>query len=499
MIEPSADSPAASASVGNPIAPARLARRRRRPIAILAGLGLALAGCAVVESNHPHNQPSAPAPLVLDAPADAAVPAAVVDPASDDVVALSFSGGGLRAAAFAAGAMQGLAAQPGPTGKNLLQEVSFITSVSGGSLPAAWVGLHGTDSIAEFRRTALLHAGRRDLGPNVRNSVSLLRLAGDGLTQWLDDEVFHGATFAGMNAPGRPVVWINATNLNQRLPFAFEQRNFDALCSDIRTFPVADAVAASMAVPLVFSPVVLEKHPERCTTSLPEPGDGANAAWGDTMLAKATASALKDYRDVANGRYLKLVDGGLTDNFGLSSIQQSRLLAGTPLAPLSETQALRIRRLLFVVVDGGQRPAVTWNRGIDGPSGFDLAFASVDAAIDTNMRLSYDNFLASSKRWREDLVDWRCTRSESDQDGQRARRADWRCDDVQISVSRISFDDLVPPRAFRLHQISTSLTLPQQDIDTVIEAGRDAMVRNGTVQAFSLSLRSEPDAALLTR
>jgi len=237
---------------------------------------------------------------------------------------------------------------------------------------------------------------------------------------------------------------------------------------------------------------VLEKHPDQCTTPLPARLDGDTAPWGDTMLAKATDEALHDYRDITNGRFLKLVDGGLTDNFGLSSIQQSRLLAATPLAPLDEAQALQLRKLLFVVVDGGRRPVVGWNRDVDGPGGLELALASVDAAIDTNMRLSYDNFLVMSRRWQDDLVRWRCARPDTEQERQRARRADWRCEDVQVSVSRISFDDLQPPRASRLHKISTSLTLPQQDVDAVIDAGRDAMLGNGTVLAFSRNLRSEP-------
>ena len=465
---------------------------RRIALAALAGLACALAGCAVVTGNVPHNLPAKPVAAVADKTAAGASAPVAADPPSDDVIALSFSGGGLRAAAFADGAMQGLAAQRGVPGRNLLQQVGFITSVSGGSLPAAWVGLHGTDSLDEFRRAALLHAGTQNDGSNVSNSVSLLRLAGDGLTHWLDDEVFHGATFSGMNAPGRPVVWINATNLNQRLPFAFDQLNFDALCSDFGSFPVADAVAASMAVPLLFSPVVLEKHPDQCTTALPTHLEDETAPWGDTMLAKATAEALHDYRDADNGRFLKLVDGGLTDNFGLSSIQQSRLLAGTPLAPLDAAQALQLRRLLFVVVDGGQHPVISWNRDVGGPSGLELAFASVDAAIDTNMRLSYDNFLVMSRRWQDDLVQWRCARPEAELERERALRPDWRCEDVQVAVSRISFDDLDAARAAGLHRISTSLTLSRHDVDAVIEAGRDAMLGNATVQAFARTLHSEP-------
>ena len=495
MIDLSADTPDRIVDDVRFRLPGRAAAFRRAVTVLAASLATALGGCAVVTTNRPHNRAlaeAAPASASAAASAAPGILAPASDPDSDVVVALSFSGGGLRAAAFATGAMQGLASQAGPPGHSLLQQVTFITSVSGGSLPAAWVGLHGTGSLAEFRETALLHGGAHKHVDNMRNSMSLLRLAGDGLTRWLDAEVFHGATFAEMSAAGRPAVWINATNLNARLPFAFDRRTFGALCSDIDSFPVADAVAASMAVPLVFSPVVLEKHPEHCPDPLPVLGAATQANWGDTMLAKATSEEWQDYRDVTNGRFLKLVDGGLTDNFGLSSIQQSRLLAGTPLAPLDESEAMRIRRLLFVVVDGGNRSAVAWNRAVEGPSGLDLAFASVDAAIDTNMRLSYDSFLVMSRRWQDELVAWRCGRPQAEQDEQRARQPGWSCNDVQVSVSRISFDDLLPQRAFRLHQISTSLTLSQADVDDVIEAGRDAMQRNGMVQTFSHTVAGTP-------
>ena len=477
-------------------------RRGRGRRAALAGLVLAsawLAGCAVVGSNQPHNLPmkaaaSASAPEAgasANASADASALPAATAQAPEVAVAMSFSGGGLRAAAFAMGAMQGLAAQPGPADRNLLQQVGFITSVSGGSLTAAWVGLNGPDSLAQFRRTALLHAGGRDMRAGVNNSVSLLRLAGDGLTRWLDEEIYHGATFDAMSGAGRPVVWINATNLNRRLPFVFNQRSFDALCSDLGSYRVAEAVAASMAVPLVFSPVVLEKHPEACSVNLPDWVDGDALATGDTMLAKAILGALRDYRDVDAGRYVKLADGGLTDNFGLSSIQQSRLMMGSPLPPLGAAEAMRMRRLLFVVVDGGQRPAVSWSRGIDGPSGLELALASTDAAIEANMRLSYDSFLAQSERWRDDIVRWRCARPDDEQAHQRELRPDWACDDFRISVSRISFDDLGPERARRLHEISTSLTLAPSQVDAVIDAGRDAIAGNAVVQAFSREARPQ--------
>lgn len=448
-------------------------------------MSLVLAGCAAISGNQAHNAASvarspdqAPQAITIATPEQA-------QDESDDIIAMSFSGGGWRAAAFSLGALQGLASLPGPSGRSLLKQVRFITAVSGGSLTGAWVGLNGTDSLAEFRKIALLHGGKHELRSGLLNTVSLLRLAGDGLPAWLDDEVFHGATFSSMRNADHPVVWINATNLNQRLPFVFTRPTFDALCSDLDTYPVADAVAASMAVPLVFSPVVLEKHPEQCATWLPKLSNGASSTSKATLLTDSTRSALTDYRDLDTGRYVKLVDGGLTDNFGLSSIPQMRLLTGSPLTPLSEAEALHVKRLMFIVVDGGRRPAVSWSRGIGGPGGFDLALASIDAAIDTNMRLSYDNFVSTSRQWQDDIVAWRCGRPDTEQEQQRLRRANWRCDDVKVSIERISFDSLPADRAQQLHAISTSLTLPPEDLDSVIAAGNDAARDSPIVQSFS--------------
>jgi len=473
------------------MAPHHWRPRSGAPRALAGALALCLAGCAVVMDNQPRNRPWAPAQADgRVASTTSALPQA--GPLADEtVVALSFSGGGARAAAFALGALHGLDTAPAGNGRSLLAHVGFITSVSGGSMTAAWVGLHGTGALDEFRRVALLRDSEQGLRASLLNPVNLLRLAAGGLNdrstfqRWLDDEVFHGATFAQMSQPGRPVVWINATNLRQRIAFPFHQRAFDALCSDLASYPVAEAVAASMAVPLVFAPVVLEKHPEQCGGPLPDWVDSYSLAFGETMLAQSLLTALHDFRDTRTGRYVKLVDGGLTDNFGLTSIQQSRLLMGTPHAPFSEADALRVRRLLFLVVDGGRRPAVDWNRGVDGPGGLDLALAAIDAAIDTNVRLSYDSFLPMVRRWQDDVIRWRCALPAAVQQQQRDQRAHWRCDDVQFGITRIGFDDLGPQRAAALHAVSTRLSLPAADVDALIAAGREAVGANWQVRLFS--------------
>ncbi|PXW91980.1 NTE family protein [Sphaerotilus hippei] len=465
----------------------------KRPFTALIALAFGLTACGVTIDNGPRNQSLVAGFAAQDMDKIGSSLPATNQPLPEVSVAMAFSGGGARAAAFALGALQGLSSLPAPTpfDGTLLDHLGFITSVSGGSMTAAWVGLYGTGSLDEFRHKALLRDSEQGLRASLLNPTNLLRLAAGGLNDrnnfqhWLDNEVFHQATFAEMSRPGHPLVWINATDLQQRMPFTFHQGVFSTLCSDLSTYPVAEAVAASMAVPLVFAPIVLEKHTEHCPVDLGVDSSTKSKALSSTMLGQAIAGAMRDLRDAHSGRYVKLVDGGLTDNFGLTSVQQFRTLAGTTYAPLSRAEALHLRRLLFVVVDGGRRPSVAWNRVVEGPDGIDMASASIDAAIDTNVRLSYDGFLRMIQQWQRDVVQLRCALPHEEQLLLKTGRPHWRCDDVELSVTRISFDDLAPSRAAMLHEVSTRLTLPASQVDAVTAAGRDAAIGNAAIRAFS--------------
>ena len=65
------------------------------------------------------------------------------DVGGDTAIALAFSGGGTRAAAFAFGVLRGLDRLPTKGGKSYLERVVFVSGVSGGSVTAAYFGLKG--------------------------------------------------------------------------------------------------------------------------------------------------------------------------------------------------------------------------------------------------------------------------------------------------------------------------------------------------------------------
>ena len=455
-------------------------------IALLFVVCLLLAACAGTPLNPPRNKPAVADPQrrvsgALD---------------SDVSVALSFSGGGLRAAAFAHGVLEGLREQPSARGRHLLDEVSFITSVSGGSLTAGYFGLHGSEGMREFRDKVLLRDGEAGLRFSLLNPTNLMRLLAGGLNDrsnfndWLENDVFKGATFGDMFRHQRPVVWINASNAQYRLAFPFHERAFDAICSDLASFPVSEAVAASMAVPLFFAPVVLEKFPEACRTPLQGGVMNRGAQRDDQYrLRLALQRALRDFRDPAAGRYLKLVDGGVTDNLGLVSILQSRVLMNTPYGPITEQDAVTMRRLLFIVVDAGQGPSGDWGRQVAGPSGVDIATAAVDTAIESTMRMSYAYFVPMVRAWERDIVTYRCSLPDERKAAMLTLNPDWRCEDIRFEVTQISFADLPEAEEAELSAIPTRLKLPAEQIDRLIAAGRQAVAADGVVKRFSTAVQ----------
>jgi NTE family protein len=109
-------------------------------------LALVLTGCATPFDNQPLNRP-----VTRRFVEDIAQPRKLV---GANVVALSLSGGGMRAAAFSFGVLQALA-DADEAAPDIFDDLTFMSSVSGGSLTAPYTGLYGRRVLAEFRAKVL--------------------------------------------------------------------------------------------------------------------------------------------------------------------------------------------------------------------------------------------------------------------------------------------------------------------------------------------------------
>ena len=440
----------------------------RSILRVLASIlaGATMAGCATVVFNKAGNAPWRPG-----VSADSAYGGDVMRESS---IVLAFSGGGLRAAAFTHGTLEALKSMKTPDG-DLLDDVAIISSVSGSSLTSAYYGLSGREGLERFREDVLLPGFESGLRLSLLNPVNLLRMFGGGLNgredfgDVLDRKVFHGATFGDLYRHPRPSIRIHATDLYHRIAFPFFPPLFAVLCSDISSYPVADAVAASMAVPLVFAPVVVRTYPDNCPPMPREVDIVKDQARHSHGLA-AVARALSAYRD-GHVRYIKLADGGLTDNYAIAIMTAERLIYGTPYAPLTARDAVRVRRLLLIVVDASRGPGGDWIEREDGPTGLDLALSATDAAVDSAARQSADAFDNMIHGWHRAVVAFRCGLSREEA-ARLGARVGWDCRDVKFTVTHLSIQGLESPYRERIDSIPTRLTLDPAQIDDTIEGAR---------------------------
>lgn len=428
---------------------------------------ICLAGCSanfVAPANVEVTSRSAPLP--------AAVPPDVED---DSAIVVAFSGGGSRAAAFAHGVMLGLDRIPAGRGRTYFDRVISYSGVSGGSVTAAYYGLRGRAALADFRERFLLRNAEEDLETNVNLANLSTGLHGGvndatRFSRWLDRNLFNGAPLSDILRPGRPIVWINASDLYNRTPFLFSPLTFAALCSDPKQYPLSLAVAASAAVPVAFVPIVLANYPAACQTPLPPWVDRVLQSPSAGAQAKAFALALKRYRDPDAMRYIKLADGGLTDNFGLSGLVIARAEEQRPYAPLSARSVVRLSRVNFIVVNAGSESAASWAQTVEGPSGAEMIKAISDTAIDSAVRSGFDAFRLSVREWEAAARKWRCSLSQAE-----ARRfgaaADWRCSNIKFEITEVAFNQLDPAWAAQLSAIPTRFHLPPESVDSLINAG----------------------------
>jgi len=297
---------------------------------LLVALALLLSACSVIlpEMNHPISTKSAKKKI------DKKPVLIPKSKRSDDLtLMMTFSGGGTRSAALSYGVLQHLRDTPitiNGKERRLLDEIDLISSVSGGSFTSAYFGLFGEKIFQDFEddflkrpiQTELLRLSLLSPKAWVRLLPSLFERS-DLAAEYYNQVIFHGKTFSDMR-PDAPTIVINATDLSLGQGFSFTGYHFNWICSDLNSYPISRAVAASAAVPVLFSPITLQNHAGTCETSpivwQVQKRNKNNRNITNQQKRYLDALKVKNYRDDKNLKYLHLVDGGVADNLGIRSI-----------------------------------------------------------------------------------------------------------------------------------------------------------------------------------
>lgn len=330
------------------------------------------------------------------------------------LVVASFSGGGSRAAALVYAALHELdAVRMTVDGREttLAREIDVVTGVSGGSIAAAYVAVHGVPGFLEHFGPAFLDVDfGADLVGRVLAPAGWYRLGsshvgrGNLLADALDARLFHGATFgslAGMS--GRPYLIVGATDISSGAEFDFASDQFALLCSSIDQVPLSFAVAASSAVPLVFTPLTLANHHAACVR-----GAASNdpiARPEDTPRTRLVLDELDRYADPGK-RFIHLVDGGVSDNLGVRRVVDYVAQTGGIEHVLRMLQAAdgRIARHIVFINVGSERRSASSLDGQQRTAGtLQVIQALADGGVGRASRATELAFRDAVRGWRETL------------------------------------------------------------------------------------------------
>ena len=404
---------------------------------------------------------------------------------SEVLLLLAFSGGGTRAAAFSYGVLKELNGteleRKGHTFR-LSDEVDGITGVSGGSFTAAYYGLFGDRIFEDYERVFLRRNVQGELTRQViYNPVNWFRLLSptytraDLATELYDETIFEHATFADMQKSGGPFVAINATEMTMGVRFQFSQQYFNPICGDLSEYPVARAVTASSAVPVLFSPVTLTNRAGECGWQEPAWAQQALDTPERTSRRYNLASNLIALTDREQRPYLHLFEGGLADNLGLRALLDGVLRHDGITQTLEALGMEQTRRVVVILVNAETALDVDSSKHLKAPT----FAASISAATSVPLsRYSFETVALMKNR----LKDWEQESYEAEC-GSVPRKADSECKGVSFHFIEVNFSEHPDPtERDYLKLLPTSFVLPDEAVDRLIEAGGEILRNNREYQ-----------------
>lgn len=407
------------------------------------------------------------------------------------LVAVTLSGGGVRAAALGWGVLRELEATKfewGGRKTNLLDAVDVIAGVSGGSIMAAHYAAFGAAGLPDFQRDFLYGDFQKNVITDALHPRNLFRLT----SPWFGrshivaerlDQLFQGRTFGDVMRKHRhPQLLISATDAAQGAVFDFTSDQMALICSDIADVPLSFAVAASSSVPVLLSPMTLKNHSEVCQKL----GIAQYKPQGPALDYQSRLYELqrKSYLDGKARPFIHLVDGAVADNLGIRRLLD-RALAGDGIREGFAEVAIApgmVKGLVLVTVNAEGDPTATMDDADELPQVLTVLDAIRYSAVSRRTHETQQLLADLARQWG---------------DGAQARPSGFNvfAPDARIYTIQVNLRDGLDKadNQTSLMKIPTSLSLPRAEVDRLIAAGRTALHRSAAFQSLRKDLGVLPD------
>jgi predicted acylesterase/phospholipase RssA len=355
---------------------------------------------------------------------------------NDTLVILAFSGGGSRAAYWAASVMFKLQQVFAAENIDILAEVDAISSVSGGSLPAAYYAI-STDPGAKplYGRVWDQKTVKELMTRNYINRwfgnwfwpVNMGRFwftaydRTDIMAQTFADNLYDTLPFGrdlkiqDLN-PDRPYLILNATNGTRGKfgdPFTFTIEDFADIQSDINDYSLARAVMGTATFPAVFNYMTLKNY---------------------------------DKSNKKDEKFTHVFDGGNVDNLGLSGAMR--------IIEILARNGTHYDKLVVILVD-----SYAGNSGVSEDKADARKF--FDFIVDTNFIDATDSLLTANREQRiENFRDFLNHYFEKDPSLK-----------THSIFYHIQFADIADDKLRQnLNNIQTNFKISQKDVDYIDQA-----------------------------
>ncbi|MBT8038722.1 MAG: patatin-like phospholipase family protein [Gammaproteobacteria bacterium] len=411
------------------------------------------------------------------------------DEADSLFVILTFSGGGTRASAFSYGVMEQLAATTiniNGKSKRLLDEVDVISSVSGGSFTAAYYGLFGDALFEDFEERFLYRNVQGALTLRVLNPVNWFRLASsnydriDLAADWYDKNVFGQHSFARLIESGRrPFIILNATDIGLGSRFEFTQDQFDWLYSDLASYSVARAVAASSAFPGLLSPLRVHNYENPPAIDDADTRFSGEPEWLQLALDDEDrvdyryyrAREITSYTRGLQRPYIHLLDGGLADNIGLRGPLWAINSTDSSWSLLDRMNNKKINHLLVISVDAKPIGESAINRKKNAPG-----LIKVFGVVTTTPMKNYS--IDTVHDFHQEFDQW-----SKDQRSLKIAGMDFH--EVEFYDIHVGFEEVTDPELRdQVKALPTSFHLDREEVDALRAAAADALTNSPTFAKF---------------
>lgn len=477
-----------------------------RSIAATAVIGISLAACGTPE------YPNTPLPSAATNEKSQSLPAAISP--EEPLIIMAFSGGGSRATALALSVLQRLRSvtyQIDGKTETLLDNVQIVSSVSGGSVTAGYLGLNGIEGIDNLTEDFLKKDNMAALEWTAVNPITWLSLTIgnesriDVLRDLFDQRIFHNATFGDLKKKKHPIIVLNATDMVSGEVFAFTPERFDDICSNLDGLRLSVGVASSAAFPVALSPMDLKNYSgSGCKVTDPAP------RWINTNLnildsryvnieeykraryAYALRRGKGAFRDI---EYVHLLDGGVADNQGIRSLTD---VLFSPHGPVHILDAINRGQRKKIVV-------ITVNARSDPPSDLDqyAGTPGIISMIESVTSVPLDAATASLNSEMQNLIESLRVAGADAKKAATQSSPEASFADLKVYGITIDFDQFRPGQEDlrdQVKKIGTTWTLTDKDLKAVDDAATLLLRQHPCFQRLLMDINApgvtEPDLAM---